>query len=322
MPERPNARTPERPIPVILDCDPGIDDALALLLAARSPEIELLAVTTVAGNARVEQCTPNALRALAAAGAESIPVVRGEAAPLRQALVTAPEIHDEDGLGGVAAAYPVTVPPTGSAAPEAILELLAARPDAEIVAVGPLTNLARAIERDRERMRRVPRITVMGGAFRVYGNTTVAAEFNVYVDPDAAQAVLDLGVPLTIVPLDVTERVALFRTDLPSLRDGDLGPFVTAITDSLMRIHQQLCGFDGCYLHDPLTLATVIDPSLIRTVEAHVQVEIDGRVTRGMTVADLRPYGLFRGEPNARVAVDVDADRFRRLSLPRLNAGR
>jgi inosine-uridine nucleoside N-ribohydrolase len=169
-------------------------------------------------------------------------------------------------------------------------------------------------------MRRARRITVMGGAFRVYGNTTPVAEFNIYVDPDAAQAVLDLGVPTLLVPLDVTERVILARKDLPSLPDSHRTRFLRAVTDSLTRVHQELCGFDGCYLHDPLALGAVLDPSLVRTVEAEVAVETEGRVTRGMTIADLRPEGLFRATPNARVAIEVDAERFRRLFLDRLSS--
>jgi inosine-uridine nucleoside N-ribohydrolase len=314
------------PIPIILDCDPGVDDALAILLAARSPEIELLALTTVAGNVPVEVGTANALRMLTVAGVVGVPVHQGEAAPLRRSLVTATEIHGEDGLGGAATPSgeagqpPDAFPGTHASlpAPEAILELLTRRPDAEIVAVGPLTNLARAIERDRERMRRVRRITVMGGAFRVYGNTTAVAEFNIFVDPDAAQIVLDLGVPVVIVPLDVSERVVVLREDLRTLAESHLSRFVTAITDRLMRVHADLCGFDGCYLHDPLALGTVLDPSLVETVEARVDVATEGHVTRGMTVADLRPNGLFRGTPNAHVAVAVDAERFQRLFLQRM----
>jgi len=314
------------PTSIILDCDPGIDDALALLLAARSPEIELLAVTTVAGNVPVAVGTANALRTLALGGQAVVPVFEGEAAPLRQPLVTAPEIHGADGLGGAstltdangAPRYPVAGVPAPLAAPAAILDVLAARPDAEIVAVGPLTNLARAIERDPERMRGVSRITIMGGAFRVYGNTTAVAEFNVYVDPDAVQTVLDFGVPVVIVPLDVSERVVLFRDDLPAVPEDDVSHFVIAITDELMRVHARLCGFDGCYLHDPLALGVVLDPSLVETVEAHVAVETEGSLARGMTIADLRPDGLFRGAPNARVAVGVDAARFRRMFRGRL----
>lgn len=315
------------PIPIILDCDPGVDDALAILLATRSREIELLALTTVAGNVPVEVGTVNALRTLAVAGAGGVPVYAGESRPLRQSLVTATEIHGEDGLGGATTDLDEGARPAAFGAsldslsgPDAILELLTTRPDAELVAVGPLTNLARAIERDRERMRRVRRITVMGGAFRVYGNTTAVAEFNIYVDPDAARTVFDLGAPVVVVPLDVSERVVLMRDDLRTIASSHLLRFVTAITDRLMRVHEELCGFDGCYLHDPLALATVLDPTLVETVEARLEVEAEGEVTRGMTVADLRPNGLFRGIPNARVAVAVDADRFRRLFLERLAA--
>jgi inosine-uridine nucleoside N-ribohydrolase len=313
--------------PIILDTDTGVDDALAIALALRSPELEVLALTAVSGNVHVDLCAPNALRVIdVVAPARRPPVYKGEANPLIQPLFTAPEVHGNDGLGGVTRLRlpdgslkypPSTVGLAPEPAPQAVLELIGTHPDAlTLVAVGPLTNVARAILLNPERMRRLKEIVIMGGAFRVPGNTTPVAEFNIYVDPHAAQLVLDLGVPITIVPLDVTEQCILRADDLEEMTG--LFPFVADVSTHYMRFHEEHDGFAGSYMHDPLAIAATFDLTLIETRPARVNVETVGEHTLGMTVADLRDRPLRREPPNAHVAVAVDAPRFLRLFLDRM----
>jgi purine nucleosidase len=314
---------------IILDTDPGVDDALAICLALRSPELDVAALTTVCGNVAVDLCSANALRVLDLGRPERRPpVFQGEAAPLARPLVTAAEVHGEDGLGGATGLrlsdgslkYPPSpVPLTPGPAPEAILDLIARYPDELVlVAVGPLTNVARAVQRDPARMRRLQRIVLMGGAFRVYGNTTPVAEFNIYVDPHAAQIVLDLGAPVTIVPLDVTQQCVLRPAHLADAPEGGLLPFVAEVTRAWMEYREDNDGFAGNYLHDPLAVAVAFDPSLVETRRATVRVEAAGEHTLGQTIADLRDRPRWNEAPNADVAVAVDSERFLRLFLDRL----
>jgi inosine-uridine nucleoside N-ribohydrolase len=313
-----------------------VDDALAIALALRSPELEVVALTAVSGNVHVDLCADNALRVLdvieaaAPRGLRRPPVFRGEAQPLARPLVTAPEVHGADGLGGVTQLpHPAggpKYPPTraglaSETAPRAILDLIAQYPDElTLVAVGPLTNVARASLLHPARMRRLRQIVVMGGAFRVYGNTTPVAEFNFYVDPHAAQVVLDLGVPLTLVPLDVTEQCILRPEHLEGspAAPPSLMPFVADVSQFYIRYHEEHDGFAGSYLHDPLTVAVAADPSLVETRAVHVDVETAGEHTLGMTIADLRDRPHWTGKPNAHVAVAVDADRFVQRFLRRM----
>jgi inosine-uridine nucleoside N-ribohydrolase len=258
------------------------------------------------------------------------PVYKGEAQPIVQLLFTATEVHGDDGLGGVTRLRRPDgslkySPPTAGVAPEpapqAILDLIARYPDElTLVAVGPLTNVARAILLNPARMRRLREIVVMGGAFRVPGNTTPVAEFNIFVDPHAAQLVFDFGVPLMIVPLDVTEQCILRQEHLESgpQEPPSLLPFVADVSRHYMRYQEEHDGFSGSYMHDPLAIAVTIDPTLVETRPAAVRVETAGEYTTGMTVADLRDRRLRRETPNARVAVGVDPDRFLALFLERM----
>lgn len=313
-----------------------MDDALAIALALRSPELEVVALTAVSGNVHVDLCADNALRVLdvieaaAPRGPRRPPVFRGEAQPLARPLVTAPEVHGADGLGGVTQLpHPAggpKYPPTraglaSETAPRAILDLIAQYPDElTLVAVGPLTNVARASLLHPARMRRLRQIVVMGGAFRVYGNTTPVAEFNFYVDPHAAQVVLDLGVPLTLVPLDVTEQCILRPEHLEGAPAAppSLMPFVADVSQFYIRYHEEHDGFAGSYLHDPLTVAVAADPSLVEARAVHVDVETAGEHTLGMTIADLRDRPHWTRIPNAHVAVAVEAERFVQRFLRRM----
>jgi inosine-uridine nucleoside N-ribohydrolase len=325
------------PLPILLDTDPGVDDALALLLALRSPELELLALTTVAGNVGLEATTRNALLLLELFGRPDLPVHPGETSPAGAEAVTAAHVHGDDGLGGITtltdaggrARYPLTHRcPHPTSAVEAILHHARTRPDEiTLVAVGPLTNVARAAEHDSDALRRLREIVCMGGAFRCPGNITPVAEFNIYVDPAAAQTVLDAGIPLRFIPLDVTERVLVRPEDLgqrqapgqsvaPAARSGDLLQDLLAHT---FDFYEEGVGYRGCHLHDPLAIAAILWPELFHFREAFVEVESMGEITRGMTVADLRER-RHPSAPNCAFAADIDAERARALILERILA--
>jgi purine nucleosidase len=293
---------------VLLDVDTGVDDALALMLAIRSPELEVLGITTVSGNVPVARSTANTLLVLEALGAPAIRVVAGAAAPLDRALITATQVHGADGLGNISSAYPVPKRRAGEDASGFILETIQRFPgDLTLIATGPLTNIAMAIQRDGMTMRQLRCLTVMGGAIRVPGNVGPTTEFNFGVDPEAAAIVLGSGLNPTLVPLDVTEQVVLFRKDVDEAA-GTLRGFIREMTATAMAFHQEHEGFDGMFLHDPLAVGIVLDPSLARVQPLHVAVERRGELTAGMAVADLRRRN--RACPTATVCVEIAAPRF------------
>lgn len=318
---------------VIIDTDPGIDDALALILALRSPELRVEAVTTVSGNVHVDLTTRNALRVLHLLRPDPRPAVaRGADRPLKRPLQTAPEVYGKDGLGNLdrcrnpdgTARYPEPrdwlLP---APAPDVLLDLVARHPgEITLVTLGPLTNVARAILADRRGMARLRELIVMGGAIAVPGNTTPAAEFNIYVDPEAAEIVLESGIPTTLVGLDVTRRVRLEASVIESRLRPAGGPVAQLVCDMApvaLEFGARMEGGPAITLHDPLAVAVAIDPSLIATRTLPVRVETAGAHTAGMTVADLRSGARqWPGAPRIQVAMDVDAERFLRLFLDRL----
>jgi purine nucleosidase/pyrimidine-specific ribonucleoside hydrolase len=317
---------------LLIDTDPGIDDALAILLALSSPEARVEALTTVAGNVSVDLATLNTRRILAVAAPDPMPpVFRGAETPLKRALMTAAYFHGDDGLGHLdrivepdgRPRYPEpTIPLETRAAPEAILDTVDRwGPELTIVALGPLTNLAAALALDARRLARAGRIVAMGGAIAVPGNVTPAAEFNIHVDPEAAAMVLAAGLPIELIPLDVTRRVVLAEATLVErLRRGDTptARFILDFTGHGFAFSADREG-GGMALHDPLAMAVALDPSLVTFEPLHVRVECEGQLTRGLTLADRRerPAG---GKPpsTCRVALDVDAERALRLVLERL----
>lgn len=319
-------------IPLLIDTDPGIDDALALLLAFASPEVSVEAITTVAGNVPVERCVANAFRILEVVKPSRPPAVaRGAAAPLVGSLISAAHVHGEDGLGdlhqfknpdGSPRYPPVELLPASLDGPDLILET-AARFAGElvVVAIGPLTNLALALRRDRDRMASIRRLVVMGGAVASPGNVTPLAEFNFYVDPEAAAQVLESGLPVELIPLDVTRKVILSSSALDSRLStcpGRLARFISDFTPKGFAFGAEV-GEGGLTLHDPLALAVALDPSLVSFEALHVAVECEGRLSRGMAVADRRPLPAHRKlPPNCRVAMSVDAGRFLSFFLDRL----
>ena len=316
---------------ILLDTDTGVDDALAILLALNSPELQVEAITSVSGNVPVDLCTRNLLITLEAMGLSEYPIcAKGEAQPLIEPLVTAAHVHGSDGLGDVtqllredgSRLYPDPEPRLAATpAVDLIIDLAGQYPDELVlVPVGPLTNIAKAMIKHPARMRKIREIVLMGGVFETYGNVTTTAEFNIFADPHAAQLILDFGVPITVVPLDITHQVILTGKRLDAEigeREDRLSQFLRDATRATMGYHQSHEGFHGAYIHDALPIGLLTHPEFFETVEAFVQVETSSDLTRGMTVADLRPERP-RPKPNARVCVGVNAEIFLQHFLDRI----
>jgi pyrimidine-specific ribonucleoside hydrolase len=296
-------------IPFILDCDPGHDDALAMILGLVRPELELLAVTTVGGNAPLSATTDNALRVLTLAGRPDIPVAAGAAGPLTRPLHVASDVHGRSGLGG--ADLPE---PTVSVRPECAIELLRAtleradRP-VTIAAVGPLTNIALLIRTHPSVTERIASLRIMGGAIGE-GNTTASAEFNIWQDPEAARIVLDCGRPITLMPLDVTHQALFTDADIARLQAVGTRParIFADLLRFFARFHRERYGWDGSPIHDAVVVGHLAVPDLVETVAYRVDIETVSELTRGRTVVDL--HGLTGRPPNAEVGVAIDRPRF------------
>jgi purine nucleosidase/pyrimidine-specific ribonucleoside hydrolase len=297
-------------MPVLIDTDPGIDDALALLLAWNSPEIQVEAITTVAGNVTVDAASTNLLRLLALRIPIPRPIVAaGASGPLARALTTATRYHGEDGLGDLPDWPAVERLPASPGAVEVILD--AARRhehDLTIVALGPLTNLALALKEDAGALGRVGRVVVMGGAVDVPGNVTPTVEFNMFVDPEAAHRVLAAGLPLELVPLDATRQAVLPRAGMRATlarTTGLLASRIQGFSERGFRIaHSD--GEQGMALHDPLAVGLALDSSLAKWEAVRLAIGPDGETMR------------TSGPPNCRVARSVESERFIRLFLDRL----
>jgi len=354
-------------LPILLDTDSGVDDALAIMLAMRSPEIEVKAITTCGGNVGLDQCAANAQKTLEVLGCKPVPpVARGADRPVRRSPFRAGGIHGPDGLGNVQADYPD--PPTKDLdsrhAVDVILDAARSHPDARddsvpqeetltIVATAPLTNIAMAISKDAEAMRRVGRIIWMGGAYATHGNITPVAEFNAFCDPDAAQEVLSFGIPMTVVGLDAAMQCALTRQQLRDVADANDTPstrFAWRICQMYMDFYRDQEEHDGCYLHDPLAVGLAIWPELATRDEKHhvekhhVQVVTGPGPTWGMTMIDRRPrnpwlnkvcrealgaipseqaqvlcaFDIMKPSPHVDVVLDVDGPEFVRRFSERL----
>jgi len=303
---------------IIIDTDPGIDDSLAILLALASPEVTLEALTVVSGNCVVEQGVINALSVLELAGARHIPVAQGMRVPLIQPLLLAPETHGETGIG-----YAHLPPPTLNASPKKAIDLLiesvlASPGEITIVAIGPLTNLALAIRMEPKFVHSVREVIMMGGAIRFGGNTTPLAEFNVYCDPHAAHIVYHSGIPLTLVPLDVTYQVILTHQDVDRLLaiPSPISRFIADATRFYMEFHDEYQEIEGCVINDPLALALTFAPELVDMESLYVDVDIAGGVSMGKTIADF--YRMQKKPPNMKVALGVRARDFFELFLERM----
>jgi purine nucleosidase len=298
-----------RAAPTILDCDPGHDDMVAILLAAADPGIDLLAITTVAGNGTLERTTHNARAICGLAGIRDVPVAAGAAGPLVGALRTAPHVHGESALEG-AELGGAPVPLAGEHAVDLMARLL--RESAEpvtLIPTGPLTNVALLLRTHPELAERVREIVLMGGSTGA-GNIEPLAEFNIHVDPEAADAVFTSGLPVTMCGLDVTHQALATEEVLERLRA--LG---TPLADTVVRLlgffrdrYRDIWGLPAPPLHDPVAVARVVDPELVRCEEAHVAVELHGTHTRGATVCDR--FGVLGRTPNAQVAVELEVEGF------------
>jgi purine nucleosidase/pyrimidine-specific ribonucleoside hydrolase len=288
------------PTPVVLDCDPGHDDAIAILLAAGAPEIDLRAITTVAANQTLDKVTLNAQRVCSAAGI-SVPIARGCARPLVRPLHVAEDIHGESGLDGPAFGE-ISV---GVVAEHAI-DVMHANMPATLVATGALTNVALYLTRYGTGA--VREIVLMGGSTG-RGNTTPYAEFNIHVDPEAARIVFGSGVPVTMIGLNVTHQALVTPPVIDRLTAlGPLGRMCGELMTFFAATYRDVFGFAAPPLHDPVAVARVADPALVTCVEAFVDIETAGTCTRGATVVDL--HGRLGHAPNARVAVGLDVDGF------------
>jgi purine nucleosidase len=326
--------------PILVDCDTGIDDSLALLYALASPECELVAVTCTAGNVDARQVAENTRALLELAGRPNVEVAIGRETPLARALVTTPETHGPRGIGH-AELPPATMPLSPRYGPDLIVEEARRRPgELTLVTLAPLTNVALAVLREPELPRLLRRLVIMGGSYRSAGNTAPTTEWNVSVDPESAKIVFEAFGPGSAersaaaagpaeparpiaLGLDVTEKARMLPEHLAALAaragcapdgrrpDGTVNPIVRYLADALrfyMEFHSRYDGFYGAFIHDPLALAAALDPTLVRTEAVTVDIELGGRLTTGETVTDWRR--VWGRAPNVDVAVEADSARF------------
>ena len=294
---------------IILDCDPGHDDAIAILLAAHHPEIDLLAITTVAGNQSVEKTARNALKVCSLANIRQVPVARGMDRPLLRPANHAPDIHGESGMDGPNIPEPdIELDPRHGV--DLLIELLLnSDGDITLVPTGPLTNIAAAMRRAPAIVPKIAAISLMGGAMGI-GNVTPSAEFNIHTDPEAAEIVFGCGRPITMVPLEVTHQALATEQVTARLRAAQR-PVATFAADLLVFFagtYHNVFGFPAAPVHDPCAVAAVIDPTILRAHTMRVEIETTGVWTTGRTVCDV--YGKFGKPPNARVGYALEVDRF------------
>lgn len=307
-------------LPIILDCDPGHDDTIALILALASPELELKAVTTSAGNQTPDKTLRNALRILTLLQRSDIPVAGGAVKPLMRELIIADNVHGESGLDGPDLPEPNFAPQTCNAVELIAQTLRASQQPVTVVATGPLTNIALLLTSHPELHAKISRIVIMGGA-AMLGNWTPAAEFNIYVDPEAAEIVFQSGLPIVMAGLDVTHRAQIMSEDIERFRHlgNPVADVVADLLDFFMEYHkQEKWGFQGAPLHDPCTIAWLIKPEIFTCVDRWVGVETQGKYTQGMTVVDY--YSLTANQPNTTVMMDVDRQAFVDLLVERIGA--
>lgn len=299
--------------PVIIDCDPGIDDAMALLAAFRVPELDIRAITPVAGNVSLAHTAPNALKVLALGGREDIPVYPGADRPLSGQVRDAADVHGADGLMGWPMPQPKAVLREEKAWDVIYQEARALDGALELIATGPLTNLAIALAKYPDLPQYVKKLTVMGGG-ACFGNATPAAEFNIYADPEAAEMVFRSGMPTALCGLDVCFRASLLEEDVAELEA--MGTVQAAFCAALSRLELSWAvpyGTPGAPMHDPCAMLCAIDPALFTSVRCWVGVERAGVHTRGKTVTDA--FSDAKCTPNADLVLDVDRPRFVRRLL-------
>jgi len=303
---------------ILIDTDPGIDDALAILLAIASPELSLEGLSVVHGNCSLEQATTNGLSILELANASHIPLAVGCELPLVQPSLLAPETHGNTGLGYAKLPEPRTKPIVQHGSDFLIEKIMSNPGEFALVAVGPLTNVALAIRKEPRVVEALKEIIIMGGAIRHEGNTTALAEFNTFVDPHAAHIVFHAGIPTTLVPLDVTYQCVLLASDVEHLLKitSPISRFIKDTTDFYMEFHDDFQGIKGCVINDPLALALTFAPELCDYQELPVDVDISGGVSTGKTFADFFNYD--KKPANMKVALGVRPRDFIELFLERM----
>lgn len=305
---------------VIIDCDPGIDDSLAILLAVNSPELEILGITTCSGNVEAKMGAKNALKTLQICSSLNIPVYKGEDKPLKRALVTAQDTHGEDGIGENfyedVAEYKIK-----ENGVDFIIDTLKNNKDVSIIALGPLTNIAKAIMKNKKAFDNLDEFVSMGGAFRIHGNCSPVAEFNYWVDPHAADYVYkNLPKKIHMIGLDVTRKIVLTPNIIEFINrlDKDISKYITEITRFYIDFHWEQEGIIGCVINDPLAVAYFIDRSICSGFESYVEVVDDG-IAMGQSVVD--SFDFYKNDKNAVVLTDVDDKKFMYMFLKRLFKG-
>lgn len=304
---------------IIYDTDPGIDDALGLLLLAASPEIDLLAITVTHGNTSQEKCLNNALKLVELTGITKVPVARGAEEPLVKELSVAEETHGEGGLG-YAILPKSAISPCSELAHDLIIRLVRENPgEVTLLCVGPMTNIALAFLKAPEIVSKVRRIVSMGGAIHYPGNVTPQAEYNVFCDPEAFEIVLKSGIDFTLVPLDVTYQCILTTDHLEKITEArsEIRSFIFDSTRFYMEFHEDYQGIKGCAINDPLAAAILLDPTLVKNRDYYLTIELTSPTSKAKTIAD--HYGLLKSAPNAKVSMEVDVERFMDLFINRMN---
>ena len=312
--------TVDQPRRIIIDTDPGQDDAVAILLALASPELEVLGITAVAGNVPLHLTESNARKICELAGKPEAKVFAGASRPLLRALVTAENVHGRSGLDGPDLPEP-QMPLQAQDAVDFIVETLMAEPKGSVTLcpLGPLTNVALALVREPRITPRLREIVLMGGGYFEQGNVTPSAEFNIHVDPHAADVVLRSGVPIVMMPLDVTHKALTTRARVEAFRalGTRVGTATAELLDFFERYDEEKYGTDGGPLHDPCVIAYLLKPDLFSGRHCNVEIEISSELTMGATVVDW--WGVTDRPKNALVMRDVDADGFFALLTERIS---
>ncbi|SEW04906.1 purine nucleosidase [Cognatiyoonia koreensis] len=306
------------PRKIIIDTDPGQDDAVAILLALASPEdVEVLGITAAAGNVTVAKTSRNIRIVCELAGKPETKVYAGSDHPIGRPLVTAEHVHGDTGIDGPEMVEP-TMPLQEQNGVDFIIETVRNTDDVTLCTLGPMTNVGLAFQKAPDIIPRVREIVLMGGAYFEVGNYTPAAEFNIYVDPEAAEIVFKSGRPITVMPLDVTHKALTTPEHVAAIRNlgTKVGDMTAAWLDFFERFDKDKYGTDGAPLHDPCVIAYLIKPDLFKGRFINVEIETQSDLTRGMTVADW--WGVSDRAPNAMFMGDIDADGFYRLLAERL----
>ena len=306
-------------IDVLLDCDPGHDDMVAIMVALAHPQINLRGITTVAGNQTGEKTFANAGKVLTLCRAEGVPLARGADTPLVRPLTVAANIHGTSGLDGADLPESVVVPRREHAVDFLETMLMESPTPMTVVPTGPLTNIGMLLRKRPEVTRKIERICLMGGAVRD-ANFTPGAEFNIFVDPEAAEIVFDSGVPITMIGLDVSNRAMLTVEEIDSItaRNGAASRIIGPLLRFFAQTYEDVFGIAGAPLHDALAMLAAVEPQVVTTRRLHVDVETTGTHTRGQTVVDV--YGVTDKQPNADVALDLDLPRFKQVIFDTITA--